>query len=114
MDLTCDLLTNKKKIIKQKNINNTNKELKNEDELYNFIKDEILKNDKIESGPFIKLSDLQLLEIIKISIKEYKSYIESINKNHQKLNNTNKKDIVKEIINKNEDTTKRIKIISKK
>ena len=113
MDLTCDLLTNKKKIIKQKNINNTNKKLKNEDDLYNFIKDEILKNDKIESGPFIKLSDLQLLEIIKISIQEYKLFNQNLNKNYNKLNtiNNNKK---KKINIDYENTTKNIKIITKK
>lgn len=117
MDLGYDLLTNKKKIKlkKQDNI------IKNEEELYNHIKDEIIKLEKIEDGPFIKLSELQLLKIIKISINEYKSFTE---KNNQFNKDQNNKLIngMKKIINKNDNSTienkdkniKNIKIVSSK
>ena len=115
MDFGYDLLTNKKKI--KKKIKKKDNIIKNEEELINYIKEEIIKLEKIENGPFIKLSELQLLKIIKISINEYKYFLEKNNQFNKDQNNTSNIDIKKNI-NNNTDTIenniKNIKIISSK
>ena len=109
MDLGYDLLTNKKKIKKIKKTN----EIENENDLLNHIKDIIIQNEKSDISPFIKLSEVKLLNIIKTSIDEYKNFIFDNNKknietNKKIINNNDNK-----IINNN--TTKKITInLSKK
>jgi hypothetical protein len=109
MDLGYDLLTNKKKIKKIKKTN----EIENENDLLNHIKDIIIQNEECDILPFIKLSEVKLLNIIKTSIDEYKNFIFDNNKknietNKKIINNNDNK-----IINNN--TTKKITInLSKK
>ena len=117
MDLGLDLLTNKKKIktnIKSDIINYEN--IKNNEELYKFIKNKIIKSQKIQNDAFYKLSELQFLNIIQQSILEYQKYLEINNNKNKKNNIIEENKIIEEnnIIEEKKNNIKNIKIISSK